>query len=156
MTSEFELSQQLLDTINNLEPETRHHKANKSLQKRFVSHVNALTATIEEKGNPFTDTSKDLVQLDTRIIANNQVITTLRVIEMVGKEQYCSFVETRLEKRTVPFSDPIKKKNPLFSLDPTKTKNMSNVKQTIVSLKKSCSLFSKMYISCQVRNDDMK
>ena len=33
---------------------------------------------------------------------------------------------------------------------------MSNVKQTIVSLKKSCSLFSQMYISCQVRNDDMK
>ena len=109
MTSEFELSQQQLDTINNLEPETHHHEDNKSLQKRFVSHVNALTATIEEKGNPFTDTSKDLVQLDTRIIANNQVITTLRVIEMVGKEQYCSFVEARLEKRTVPFSKPIKK-----------------------------------------------
>ena len=77
-----------------------------------MSHVNALTATIEEKGNPFTDTSKDLVQLDTRVIANNQVITTLRVIEMVGKEQYCSFVEARIEKRTVLFFDKIKRKSP--------------------------------------------
>ena len=43
----------------------RHHEQTPRVQKRFASHVNSVTDVIEEIGNPFSDTSKDLYALDT-------------------------------------------------------------------------------------------
>jgi hypothetical protein len=129
---------------------------NKSHQKRFVTHVKSLVDTINEMGNPFLDSGKDLLQLDTRDIADEKVIETVRDIEKIGVEQYHSFFEDRLVKKTKAILDPIKKnKLCLFSYQTTKRNKPTNVKQTITSLKKNCSLFSQLYVSCQVHDGDL-
>ena len=90
--------------------------------------------------------------MDTRDIADERVVETVRKIERVGQEKYTTFV-----KRTTSLSDPIKKnKLSLFRCQKSNTKKPSIDKQTITSLKKSCSLFSQLYVSCQVRNGDLE
>lgn len=77
-----------------------------------------------------------------------------RHIKRVGNEQYSDFVKERLEDRTKSLTDPIKRnKFPLFSSQPTR--KVSKEEQQIASLKQDCSLFSKLYVSCQVRDGDI-
>lgn len=154
ITSEFELSQDCLK-FEKTTP-TNHHQDSKSNQKRFESQVKSLVNTIEEMGNPFSETSEDLVQLDTKDMTDSSVIETVRGIEKFGNDQYHAFVEDRLVKRVVSLSEPIKKnKLHLFSYQKTKSVKPSATKQTITSLKKSCSLFSQLYVSCQIRDGDL-
>jgi hypothetical protein len=95
-------------------------------------------------GNPFLEKTSDL-QTSKQTIAN---------IQKIGKEQYINFVEERLAKRTTSFFSPVKRnKLPLFSCPQAKT--APNEQQQIQSLKKNCSLFSRLYVSCQVRDGDI-
>ena len=53
-----------------------------------------------------------------------------------------------------PVSDPIKRNNfPLFSRPLVRDK--SRAKEHLSSVKKDCSLFSRLYISCQTREGDL-
>ena len=53
--------------------------------------------------------------------------------------------------------EPIKKnKLPLFSNQTPMGKKQSADKQTIVALKENCSLFSQLYVSCQVRDGNLE
>lgn len=107
---------------------------------------------MNEMSNPFSDYSGDLLVIDSRDIADERVIETMRNIERVGQEQYSVFVSERLEKRSKPLTDPIRqKKFPL--IPPARTE--SKEKQQKVSLKQNCSLFSQLYVSCQVRKGDL-
>ncbi len=105
-------------------------------------------------GNPFEETSDDLLVLDTHDLADKAVAESVRNIENLGKELFNSFVPDRLEKCNVPLSAPIKlNKLPLFSCPPVKAKSLQ--KQQIATLKQNCSLFSQLYVSCQVRHGDL-
>ena len=90
--------------------------------------MNAVCSTIEEMGNPFADQTGDLFVLDTRDIADSKVVETVRTVEQLGKDQYQRFVTKRLQERTTPLFDTIKKNNlPLFS-SPSATKEKSSDK----------------------------
>ena len=90
--------------------------------------MNAVCSTIEEMGNPFADQTGDLFVLDTRDIADSKVVETVRTVEQLGKDQYQRFVTKRLQERTTPLFDRIKKNNlPLFS-SPSATKEKSSDK----------------------------
>ncbi len=82
----------------------------------FRRDVKALTDTMEEMGNPFSEDSSDLLVLDSRNIADPAVVDTVRQMESLGKSQYDSYVEQRLVNQTKPITDPIKRNNlPVFS-----------------------------------------
>ena len=49
-------------------------------------------------GNPFLESSTDLLVLDTRDIADKAVVDTLYKIEELGLKQYNNFVKERLLK----------------------------------------------------------
>jgi hypothetical protein len=152
--TEFETSQESLRYTETSAPDTRHHEQVKGVQTNFRKQVQSLCDTMEEMGNPFMETSRDLLVLDTHDIVASEVADTVRQIRRVGKEQYGQFVTERLEKLTKPLSDPIKRnKLPLFSCPPVRT--VSNDKRQIASLKQNCSLFSQLYVSCQVRDGDL-
>ena len=105
-------------------------------------------------GNPFMEPSEDILVLDTRDIVGPEVAATVRHIRRSGQEQYEEFISERLDTRTKHLSDPIKRnKFPLFSSPPPRA--VSNDKAQITSLKQNCSLFSQLYISCQVRDGDL-
>ena len=131
-----------------------HHDESLGIQKEFTKSVKALTKTIEELGNPFTETSDELLVLDTRDIVHETVATTVKTVVSLGQRQYEEFVEERLQKRNKSVSEPIKSnKLPLFSFRPTK--DASKKQQELNSLKENCSLFSRLYISCQARDGDL-
>ena len=105
--------------------------------------------------NPFLEQSEDLV-LGTRDITDSSVVETVRKIEEIGKVQYQTFVTERLEKWTASLFEPVKRnKLPLFS-SPPPSKAKSNDKIQIASLKSNCSLFSHLYVSCQVCDGDLE
>ena len=131
-------------------------RANKRGPNTFRDQVNAVCSTVEEMGNPFADQTGDLFVLDTRDIADSKVVETVRTVEQLGKDQYQQFVTKKLQERTTPLFDTIQKNNlPLFSSPPA-TKEKSSDKLKIASLKSNCSLFSRLYVSCQVRDGDLE
>ena len=73
-----------------------HHEQSLSTQKTFQKQVLNLVKTINEMGNPFKDDFKELVALDTHNCANESVITTVNVKEVI-------------KERTTSIHDPIKK-----------------------------------------------
>ena len=104
-----------------------HHEQKRYAQLSFAQSVQALTATIEEMGNPFIESSGDLLVLDSRNIIDTAVVDTLCHIEKLGQDQYEAYVEERLINQTKPITDPIKRNSlPLFSSPPVR-----EVKQTV-------------------------
>ncbi|CAG2228323.1 unnamed protein product [Mytilus edulis] len=152
--NEFELSQELIKHEQSKGPNVRHHEQVESKQKAFEKQVIALTATIEEMGNPFLEESEDLLVLDTRDIVDPKVANTVRNIEQIGNDKYHEYVRERLDKRTTPLSDPIKQ-NKLHLFSRQELRSESKEKRQISSLKQNCSLFSQLYVSCQVRDSDL-
>ena len=106
-------------------------------------------------GNPIKETSQDLLVIDSKDVVGDSVITTVRNIEKIGKQLYSTFDESRLRNKTESLFSPLKwNKLPLFSSPQTPSK--SDDKQQITSLKKTCALFSRLYVSCQVRDGNIK
>ena len=60
-----------------------HHEQNKHAQTAFAQGVKSLSATIEEMGNPFSESSSDLV-LDSGTITDSTVADTVFQIEKLN------------------------------------------------------------------------
>ena len=87
---------------------------------------------------------------------DTSVAETVRKIEELGKTQFKAFVADRLEKQTVSLFEPIKRNNLALFSSPPPSKAKSSDKMQIASIKSNCSLFSRLYISCQVRDSDLE
>ena len=130
--------------------DVQHHEEVKGVQEASAKEAENMCSTVEEMGNPFKESSEDLLVLDTRDILDPSVAVTIKNIIRNGKQQY----ETFVEKRCKSILDPIKSnKNYLFSCPPAKT--ASEEKQQIATLKQNCSLFALLYVSCQVREGNL-
>ena len=153
VVSEFETVVEGLRRHGEKQSDQRHHEAHRGVQTTYRRQVKSLCDTLEDMGNPFMEDSSDLLVLGTQDVVDTEIIETVKHIKRVGNEQYRDFVKERLEDRTKSLTDPIKRnKFHLFSSQPT---HKSKEKQQIASLKQDCSLFSKLYVSCQVRDGDI-
>ena len=65
-----------------------HHEEGRASQSTFQRHVNGLTTTIRNMGNPFQDDFPELVQLDTRDGVDNSIAISLSSFEELGMKQY--------------------------------------------------------------------
>ena len=133
----------------------RHHEQMAGVQTAFQRQVKSLCNTVEEMGNPFVEESDDLLMLDTRNILDASVVETIKMIEELGKTQYEAFITERLEKRTTSLYEPIKRNKLALFSSPPSCKEKSKDKMQIASLKSNCSLFARLYVSCQVRDGDL-
>lgn len=90
-----------------------------AVQSQFNKHVKSLVEVIEDLGHPFVDTGSELYGLDnTKEVASDDVVATVRNIESLGEIQYEEYFTSRLQGEQ-PISDSIKKnKLPLFSTRP--------------------------------------
>ncbi|KAH3854829.1 hypothetical protein DPMN_097380 [Dreissena polymorpha] len=114
-----------------------------------------MTNTLEKTGNPFLEECEDLLVIGTRDIADPKVANTIkRNIEQIGKNQYQEYIRDGMENRTKPLSDPIKQ-NKLHLCSRQESKVVAKDKQQITSLKQNCSLFSQLYVLCQVRDGNL-
>ena len=109
----------------------------------------------EEFGNPFLEKGQDLLVFDTRDIMDNSVGKTVQEIEAIGEDQYKRFIEERLEKYEKPITEPIIKNTLSLFRKPTVKHHPTRQQDLITALKNDCSLFSRLYISCQIRDRDL-
>ena len=103
--NEFQVSQEM--SKHEKEPDFHHHEEVKGVQDAFVKEVKSLRATIEKMGNPFMESSEDLLVLDTHHIVDSSVTDTIKNIVKNGKRQYKEFVIKCLVKRNKSLFDPI-------------------------------------------------
>ena len=73
-----------------------HHEQTTAFQKKFMKDAKALTGMINELGNPFKETSQDLISLETKDIPHPEASVNLTNIEKIGKKQYEEFCKNRL------------------------------------------------------------
>ncbi|KAG0729409.1 hypothetical protein GWK47_030372 [Chionoecetes opilio] len=120
----------------------------------FANDVRSLVSTLEEMGNPFEDDSNDLISLESKETLPSSVRETVMHIKKIGKTQYQTFIEERLEKQEKAIDDVISQnKLPLFN-SPKQVDN-SKVKGMVAELKNDCHLFSRLYIASQRRERDL-
>lgn len=131
-----------------------HHEQYPAFQTKFLRQVRAVETSIQEFGNPFQEQAKDLIVLDTRTIADTDIVNTLNNLETNGNELYREFVEERLVKKTSSIFEPIKKRKTRIFANVKKSKTSKQI-ETVKALKSDVNLFSKLFISCQNRSLDL-
>ena len=105
-------------------------------------------------GNPFMDLSGDLLVVDTRVVAECTIFESVQTIEKIGQQRCESFYQDRLISRTKHLNDTITKaKLPLFHRHVHKGK--SRQQYQVKTLKSDRTLFSTLFIACQVRHNNM-
>ena len=114
LVTQFEgeyLTHEDTDNVMNFE----HHEYGLSSQQHFQKQVSRLSETIKRMDNPFLDDFSDLVTLDNRSCTDDSVITTVRTLESIGKEQYHQYVKRVLDDRNHSIHDSIHRNSlPLF------------------------------------------
>ena len=116
-----------------------------------VKEVKALVEVFEEIGNPLKEDSGDLLTLDTKLIMDSEVHTSVENAYTVGQEQYELFVKERFVDQTKSIKDPIKEnKLQVFTTSPQKQKSQ------VATMKEDCFLFSRLYTACQSREGNLE
>jgi hypothetical protein len=121
------------------------------MQTKFATRVRNLRRAIREMGNPFRDTSEDLLILNTREIVASEVADSLKTLKSIGVTLSETFFKERLVYHEKPMDSSIKRnKFPLFKITQS-----CDAKTKVKSLKKDRSLFLKLYIACQIRDGNI-
>ena len=83
-----------------------HHEEGLSTQILFKQQVLSLIQTIKDMGNPFLETSPELLNLDLQNEMDDSVSETVRSVEALGKDQYQKYRKTVILDCTHPFIIP--------------------------------------------------
>ena len=121
-----------------------HHEDSKAFQDKFAKHVALLTIEFNQLGNPFgPDELKELVQLGTKDVMTDNVVSSVRNIEEIGRKQHADFRETRIFRKSIRLDDLIKKnKLPTFKASNTKGRPAKTVAQNACA-----AIFTDVYIN---------
>ena len=133
----------------------QNHEQGHATQKASLKLVTSLFKTIQRMGNPFLDDFPELVTLDSRNCVDESVSIALYAMEETGKKKYKDYVKRVLEDRTSHIHDPIKK-NSLALYRRPQPKAISKQGKKIKTLQNNVALFSKLYISMQSREGDLR
>ena len=109
----------------------KHHEETKSMQNIFITHVKSLTRVFLELGNPFTDTSGQLIHLSSKDIMGKAVVENLQGLSKKGKQLYEAFVEDRLKTKKIPVSDRISR-NEILLFHPCPKKRENKKDESII------------------------
>ena len=114
--------------------EQPHYEEGQSSQARFRRLVEDLTDVLVSKGNPFEESSHELVTLDNKVCIDEAAAESVRLLERTGQEQYANFRQNVLNSKDVLLTAPIKRNNLLLFHDQKRkrtmvTKRMQHFKQ---------------------------
>ena len=124
-----------------------------SFQTRFSKDIQNLNEAIIDSGNPFSNSSKDLITLETGFVSSEESIEVLYKIEAVGIEQYKGRLLNIDHTNLKYIYDKIEKNN--FLIFDTNTKSSRKKQTSVKTLKQNYSLFSKLFIASQTRDVDL-
>lgn len=107
----------------------------------------------KDLGNPFDEEGTELTVLDTKVVADEERVSRMRQKEKIGMKQCDTFIKEQLIERKTPLCEPITRNK--LSFFETPTKKSSKAQQQLSLMKSDCSLFSRLFITCQIRNGDL-
>ena len=139
--------------IHTVEEIEEHHDSNAASQVKFQQDVNQLEKAFTELGNPFVDNSKDLISLGTNIVMDESNTENLFKVEAAGQQQFKDYWESRIIHHKIPVSNTITKNK--FHIFTKPKKDLSKTQKQLKSMKNNVGLFSRLFIACQTRNDDL-
>ena len=114
-----------------------------------------LTTEFNQLGILFgPDELKELVQLGTKDVMTDNVVSSVRNIEEIGRKQHADFRETRIFRKSIRLDDLIKKNQ--FPTSKASNTKGGSAKTESQELKMHGRLFSRMYISTQTRGGNME
>ena len=113
------------------------HEQKPAVQNAFCKDVLNTVSSYEELGNPFLEEGENLMAIHTKDIMDDAVVRTVRNARKIREEQFNLFIKERFVDRSKPVTYPLKKNN----LPTLSTPN-----------KEDCSLCSRLYIACQIRD----
>ncbi|CAL8342969.1 unnamed protein product [Arctogadus glacialis] len=88
-----------------------HHEEGSASQQRFQRHTKDLMELLLSNGNPFEESSKDLVTLDNKVCESAAAAASVLKVESMGQEQYNNFKKNVLDSHDTPLTAPIKRNN---------------------------------------------
>ena len=132
-------------------PSAKHHEDTRSLPSLFYRDVVSLTRTIKE-----TEETDNLLALDIKQIVSLDALARLQKVhvEEVRMVQYESSIAECLKQQSKSMYDAKKKNNLCVFNDPV-SNVASKTKQQLSSARNDCLLFSRLYISCQMREGNL-
>ena len=135
--------------------EHKHHDQKPGMQSAFLKDIKNTISSIEEFGNPFVDEEENLMAIHTNDTMDEAVIRTVRNARKIGEEQFDTFIKERFIDRSKSITHPLRKNN-LPTLSTSTKKIISKDKAKVRVLKEDCSLFSRLYIACQIRDGNLE
>ena len=135
---------------------SQSHEQGHSTQEKFQKQVNNMCDVIMSMGNPFMDTSGELMTLDTHDCVDDAVVEALHRMETLGKVQCSKYVKDLLVDRKESIHKTITKNQlPLFKCSHS-TKVKSKAKQEFQQIKSDCNMFSQLFIAAHVRDTQLE
>ena len=129
-----------------------HHEQKPGVKNAFSEDVLNSVSSFEELENSFLKEGENLMAIHTKDIMDDAVVRTVLNARKIGEEQFNLFTKERFIDRSKPLTYPLKKNN-LPSLSTPNKKIVSKDKAKVEVLKEDCSLFSRLYIACQIRDE---
>ena len=131
---------------------TSHHEETEQAQRVFLEKVEKFSKAMQDMGNPFQEDNRDLRTLDTNDIAHQTAAELVSTHLEKGKVYFQEFMKGLESEEQSTFYEPIKKNRvDFFRQVPVSAKSS---KQNVLNT--DCHLFSKLFISCQSRECDLK
>ena len=122
-----------------------------SMQKDFIDKMRSRKTVMNDYRNPFLEDSEDIYKINSKDIVQAGT-GKLSQIKQIRCNQYADFIN-RIQN-TASIYEPIKKnKFLLFSCQPRKSSY--ETKSNLDLAQENCSLFLRLFISCQSRQCDL-
>ena len=110
---------------------------------------------LQSRGNPFEESSADLVTLDNKVCVDKSAATSVRVLESTGQEQYDYFRKNVLDTNDVPLTAPIKKNN-LLLFHEEKTRKNTALQKKAQHFKQHTELYGQAFIMLDSRGGNLE
>ena len=130
-----------------------HHEEGKSSQMRFLRHVQNMSESILQVGNPFQEEEKKLVSLHGHVFMSVSPSEAVHQIDTLGRSQYEDYKEAVLENRTRNLQTSIKK-NKLILFKQVKQRKTATQKK-LSHFKDHTSLYGQLFVSLHTHLENL-
>ncbi|MES9882214.1 MAG: hypothetical protein ABW185_15180 [Sedimenticola sp.] len=128
-----------------------HHEEAHTYQVSFAKDVQSLIQVMKSKGNPFSETSPNLIALDTQEVMDDLVVHCLKQAHTLGTATHQQYVSTRIVNANIAITDTLKRLGIYtFANQPDHSSPKNNKMGT---MRRNTTLITQLFLSLQSRPD---
>ncbi len=132
----------------------KHHEDTEAFEKQFRKDVEAMQRAIKDLGNPFSDADNKLVSLVSKVIMDEEAVSSVKKADSIGKTKYNEFVNKRIIKCEVSVNEIIPRNKLTLFREKVKVCS-SKAKMKTAPIKEEKNLYASLFIACQSRDSDL-